>query len=937
LVLGLTVAGFIIARVQAERDARHDSQERVDIAAAQVRSRVEVATSLTASLSRFMFDEGFRGVTNAQFKRTALRWLSPADFPTAAWAEQVRAADRAEYERRIGRPIVAAGARRTRAPPARSYLPATLISGSRPFNLPGLDLSRETGIAAALRGAQTGVGATPIEARSNRTRGLFLVAPASNVIGGVPRPGAVVVFVSEANLRAAARSPVPVRFPPAGRSSAGGFVRDEFAVAGQQFAVAIPTEPVTGPGAVLPWIILAGGLWLASLAGALGVIAARRARAQQDLDRIFNLSPDVVTVANFDGRFTRVNPAAEQILGYSEDELLSRPYLDFVHPDDREKTAAEAAAISQGKATLSFENRFLRKDGSTRVLEWTATPVVADAVMYGVARDVTERREAEIESERLAAEQTALRRVATLVVEGVASSEVLGAVAREVGTLLGADFSGMIRYGDGATVSTVAAWAADGEHPALPETFQTEAGDPTAMVAETGEPARVDDWTAVPGPIAAFIRDGLGVRSSVGCPIIVDGRLWGALAVHSRHGPLPAGTESRVAQFTDLAATAIASAEARAEVERLAEEQAELRRVATLVAEGASPTAVFDAVAGAMERLMSADQVVLSRHEGGNEHTIVAHVGISAPLAPPGSRFAARADSVQAVVGRTGRPARYEHFEHAQGEIADLARRVGVRSVVGAPIVVDGRPWGVVSASWNHNPTPAPDTEARMTGFSELLATAIANADGRDQLNASRVRLLTAGDEARRHVVRDLHDGAQQRLVHTIVTLKLAQRALRSKDDGAGALVDEALAQAERGNAELRELAHGILPAVLVRGGIQAGLEALAVRLDLPVQLDIVAERFAAEIEASAYFIAAEALTNVVKHAHAQRAEVRAAVAERMLHIAIRDDGVGGADPDGPGLVGLADRATALGGRLEVAGLPGGGTLVTAVLPLPAG
>ena len=183
-----------------------------------------------------------------------------------------------------------------------------------------------------------------------------------------------------------------------------------------------------------------------------------------------------------------------------------------------------------------------------------------------------------------------------------------------------------------------------------------------------------------------------------------------------------------------------------------------------------------------------------------------------------------------------------------------------------------------------------------------------------DQLTASRVPLLTAGDEARRRVARDLHDGGQQRLVHTIIALKLAQRALRDKEGRVEALIGEALEHAEQGNAELRELAHGIHPAVLARGGLQAGVVAVVARLDLPVDVEVPAERFPAEIEASAYFIVVEALTNVVKHARATRAEVTATAADGMLCVTVRDDGTGGADPYGHGLVGMHNGRPRLAG-----------------------
>jgi signal transduction histidine kinase len=224
-----------------------------------------------------------------------------------------------------------------------------------------------------------------------------------------------------------------------------------------------------------------------------------------------------------------------------------------------------------------------------------------------------------------------------------------------------------------------------------------------------------------------------------------------------------------------------------------------------------------------------------------------------------------------------------------------------------------------------------------MVKFAALLDTAIANADSRDQLTSSRARLLTASDDARRRVVRDLHDGGQQRLVLTIVTLKLAQRAFQDGNGNAESLVDEALEYAEDGTAELRELAHGILPGALTNGGLVAAFETFVARLDLPVRVDVPDARLPAEIEASAYFIVAEALTNVVKHSQAGSAEVVASVRDGMLHLEIRDDGIGGADPNGNGLLGMDDRVTALGGRLKIESPAGEGTVVAATVPLGAG
>jgi signal transduction histidine kinase len=292
---------------------------------------------------------------------------------------------------------------------------------------------------------------------------------------------------------------------------------------------------------------------------------------------------------------------------------------------------------------------------------------------------------------------------------------------------------------------------------------------------------------------------------------------------------------------------------------------------------------------------------------------------------------------VQTLVRRTNRPARSERFQQASGTIAELARQVGVRSVVGAPIVVDGRLWGVISASWNQEESPPPDTEQRMAKFAQLLDAAIANADSRDQLMASRARLVTAGDDARRRLARDLHDGAQQRLVHTIVSLKLAKHALREGNGDAQTLISAALEHAQQGNAELRELSHGILPGALTHGGLRAGVDSLVQRLGLPVQVDVPAQRLPPEIEASAYFIVAEALTNVLKHAGAEHADVRATLENGVLRLEVRDDGIGGADPRGHGLVGIADRVSAIGGRLQIDSAPGAGTRVAAELLVPGG
>jgi signal transduction histidine kinase len=439
---------------------------------------------------------------------------------------------------------------------------------------------------------------------------------------------------------------------------------------------------------------------------------------------------------------------------------------------------------------------------------------------------------------------------------------------------------------------------------------------------------------SVGGEVADFLRHH-GYLSQVASPIVVDDRLWGAISVNSRND-FPPDTEERLGRFTELVATAIANAESLDKRAQLADEQAALRRVATLVAQGASPEDLFEAVAEEVGRLLRVESGTMGRFEPDGSVTSVASWSTTEALAfPTGMRWPTGGTNVAWMVLQTGRSARIDDFSAATDPIGVAVREAGIKSAVGSPIIVEGDLWGLVAAASTEGPLP-PDTDARLASFTELVATAIANAQSSAELISSRARLLSAGDEARRRVVRDLHDGAQQRLVHTIVTLKLAQQAFRDEDGKGESLLGEALEQAEQGHRELRELAHGILPAVLTRGGLRGGVDAFVARLDLPVAIAVPAERLPAELEASAYFIVAEGLTNAMKHAHATRAEVKASVDDGLLQVEVRDDGVGGADRSGHGLVGMADRVSALGGTLRVQSPAGAGTVVTATLPLPA-
>jgi signal transduction histidine kinase len=536
----------------------------------------------------------------------------------------------------------------------------------------------------------------------------------------------------------------------------------------------------------------------------------------------------------------------------------------------------------------------------------------------------------------LAAEQSALRRVATLVAQGVPPEGVFAAVAAEVGQLLCVDYAHVGRYEPGWGVTFLAAFGRTDS--VLPADARLGLGgkNVSTLVFETRRPARIDSYLDASGPCALAARERC-VRSPVGAPIMVEGSLWGVMVVGSfREPPLPADTEARLGSFTELVATAIANAESRAGLARLAEEQAALRRVANMVARGVAPSELFGAVTEGAGRLLGADLAAMVRHEIDDTLTVLAtwaavgehpHVATSVPLE--------EGDLATRVLG-SGRPVRMDGLEGLRSRQAVIREQLGIHSSVASPIVVDGKAWGgLVVHSKNTEPLPG-DTESRLENFTDLVATAVANADSRAALAASRARIVAAADESRRRIERDLHDGAQQRLVHAVIVLKLALRALSNDSPNAGELVAEALGHAEQANSELRELAHGILPAALTRGGLRAGVDALVSRASLPVSIDVPDGRLPPAVEATAYFIISEALTNAAKHARARGARVVARVERGELRVEVRDDGIGGArGGESTGLGGLQDRVAALDGRLVVESPLGGGTRVCALLPVP--
>ncbi len=547
------------------------------------------------------------------------------------------------------------------------------------------------------------------------------------------------------------------------------------------------------------------------------------------------------------------------------------------------------------------------------------------------------------ELRELADTQAALRRLATLVAQGAPPEAVFAAATREALQYFGSGTAAMIRYEPDGTTTLLAYEGSTG--PDLRAGDRREGYPPaglTATVLRTGQAARVEDYRDVPGG-EFYLRAGL--RSGVATPIHVNGRLWGMIAVGSGEGPLPDRTEQRMSEFTDLVATAVANAQNRSALEasrdeltRLLEEQAALHRVATLVARGIDPTEIFSAVAGEIRQLLGADHAGIGRFEpDGTAVVVVGSVGKDPVTVPTGTRVELRDYLPPAVVWRTGRSARVDEdqWSSVPDPVTDGLRKLGIRSVVASPIIVEGRLWGVVTVLTTRRPFP-PDIADRLADFTELVATAVGNAESRAELAASRARIVAATDQTRRRIERDLHDGTQQRLVSLGLQLRLAQgmvpAELRELETEIVRVADELHGVVE----DLREIARGIHPAILSEGGLGPALRTLARRAAIVVELDVAAiARLPEPIEVAAYYVVSEALTNATKHAHAS--VVRVAVEERddCLHLSVRDDGAGGADPArGSGLIGLRDRAEALGGSLELSSPLGEGTLISVQFPM---
>jgi len=444
----------------------------------------------------------------------------------------------------------------------------------------------------------------------------------------------------------------------------------------------------------------------------------------------------------------------------------------------------------------------------------------------------------------------------------------------------------------------------------------------------------------VAGSIALILFSGGYLARSVVKPVkrasAMAGRVAGGdLTVRMPEtGPGEVGSLER--SFNNMTDSLEAS---RDELRRVADEQAALRRVATLVARGVSPPEVFSAVAGETGRLLDAEATAVARFDPDGVATVVGswdRKGDRRLALPLGWRTAAEEGSVARRIRRTGEPARLSSYDGVGGSLPAWTGEHGIRSSVGSPIVVDGQAWGMIIA-FSSTAAPHPeDTEGRLLGFTELVAMAIANTESRAQLAASRARVVAAADETRRRIERDLHDGTQQRLISLALELRAAE-ARAPKDQN---WFTEQCSRSAQGLTdvidELREISRGLHPVILEKGGLEPALRALARRAGIPVELNIAVQgRLPDRVEVAAYYALSEALTNAAKHARASIVEVEVSVAEEVLRLLVRDDGIGGADPSrGSGLVGLSDRVEAVGGTIAVISPPGAGTSLLVTIPL---
>ncbi len=565
-------------------------------------------------------------------------------------------------------------------------------------------------------------------------------------------------------------------------------------------------------------------------------------------------------------------------------------------------------------------------DSEIRLVDFTQ--LLATAISNSTARDGLHR---------LADSQSALRRVATLVAQDAQPRTVFVAVAEEAARTLGVGAVSLIRW-DPATRLFTKIYGTHGERAAVPDggSWPLEDGPEGALILETGGPVRIDDWSLLPGPVARRHRDD-GFGQTVAAPIYLEGSLWGHIAAFGEAGEvLPPGSERRLADFTQLMASAIANAEAREALRNLAREQgAALRRVATLVAANVDPTTIFSAVAAEAGRALLVDVVLVGRCRDDGSMTMVGSIGLDlGNERDKGASLEQCAMAVCSLVKSNHGSARIDDWSTATvlAAPAGAAEAAGIRSGVGAPIIDQDQMWGVIVVL-SDGLLPE-DAETRLTDFTHLVSSSLANVKVRNDLIASRARVVAASDETRRRIERNLHDGVQQRLI----AIGLGLRTLQLEDAMSPPLqqaLEDVSTDIEGVLDEIRVFSQGLHPALLSRAGLGPSLRTLARRSPIavvPAFGDV--PRLPEAVESAIYYTVSEALANASKHSQASRIDLSVEVAKLQVRTVVADDGIGGAHIGaGSGLIGLVDRAEALGGSLTLTSPTGHGTRIELCVP----
>jgi signal transduction histidine kinase len=528
-------------------------------------------------------------------------------------------------------------------------------------------------------------------------------------------------------------------------------------------------------------------------------------------------------------------------------------------------------------------------------------------------------REDADEDARLAEEQAALRRVATLVAARASETEVVAAITAEVGRLYDADTANTLRW-DGEVLRVVGDWYRDGREGRAGDVYSFGGDTISVRVISAEGPARVDSVADLQTDFARARWEDLGIDASIGAPVIVDGRVWGVVTASRFHGreTFPPRAEDHLGDFATLCALAIGNAAWQRSLAAMLEEQSALRRIATLVAGGRSAAEVLGEVVRQVGVTFAARAVEIVRWRGVQDEVEVLRgwTGGATPPPKPGDVLRLPTDSAVIQVLETG-----------------VATRTS--EAIAAPMIINGALEGALVARGATGEPFPPGSESRLRGFADLAGQSISNETAQTELRRSRARIVREGDAARQRLERNLHDGAQQRLVAVSMALRVALKHVDADPARTRELLQDAVEELGHALEELRDLARGLHPAILTERGLGPALEAVTRRTPLPVSLESRCDDdLPTSVAAAAYYVVAEALTNATKYAEAAGVTVRVRSRDGAVHVEVADDGIGGAAvSEGSGLLNLSDRVAALGGRLTIASPPGVGTTVTAVIP----